>query len=102
LNRQSEDTGSAVRTELVYISNSNFKCNLRRRIDERNKTAHIIIVQLAIVFKKLFSHKTGIETKQIIKFNTIKQKEMEETGEFIWRVRGVPGALKLVRLRKRQ
>lgn len=46
---------------------------------------------------------TKIERSEIQKkVEEAKQKEMEETGEFIWRVRGVPGSLKLVRLRKRQ
>ena len=29
-----------------------------------------------------------------------KKKQIEETGEYIWRVRGLPGQLKLVKLRK--
>jgi len=31
-----------------------------------------------------------------------KEKKRENTGEYIWRVRGATGSLKVVRLRKRQ
>jgi len=31
-----------------------------------------------------------------------KTEGEEEKGEYIWRVRGAPGSLKVVRLRKRQ
>ena len=29
-----------------------------------------------------------------------KQKQSEESGEFIWRVRGLPGQLKLIKFKK--
>jgi len=35
------------------------------------------------------------------KVEEAKLKEREETGEFIWRVRGTPGSLRIVRLKKR-
>jgi len=36
------------------------------------------------------------------KVEEAKQKEREETGEYIWWVRGAPGSLKVVKLIKRQ
>ena len=64
----------------------------------KNANAHFRQLSMTITHDM-----TKIERSEIQKkVEEAKQKEMEETGEFIWRVRGVPGALKLVRLRKRQ
>ena len=57
---------------------------------DRSSPRKLISIQIA----DLKSRKKVEEAKQ-------KERE-EETGEYIWRVRGAPGSLKVVRLRKRQ
>ena len=65
----------------------------------KRKNANAHFQQLSVThdmtkMKDLKSRKKVEEAKQ-------KERE-EETGEYIWRVRGAPGSLKVVRLRKRQ
>ena len=62
----------------------------------RNANAHFR--QLSVTHDMTKMERSEIQKK----VEEAKQKESEETGEFIWRVRGAPGSLKLVRLRKRQ
>jgi chaperonin cofactor prefoldin len=46
------------------------------------------------------TQKERVECKALIE--EAKKKQIEETGEFIWRVRGLPGQLKLTKIKKRQ
>jgi uncharacterized protein YlaN (UPF0358 family) len=46
------------------------------------------------------TQKERVECKALIE--EAKKKQTEEAGEYIWRVRGLPGQLKLTKLKKRQ
>ena len=63
----------------------------------KNANAHF--QQLSVTHDMTKNERSEIQKK----VEEAKQKEREEeTGEYIWRVRGAPGSLKVVRLRKRQ
>lgn len=62
------------------------------------KNANAYFRQLSVTHDMTKNERSEIQKK----VEEAKQKESEETGEYIWRVRGAPGSLKVVRLRKRQ
>jgi len=57
------------------------------------------IQQLSVTHDMTKNERSKIQRKKV---EEAKQKEREETGEYIWQVRGAPGSLKVVRLRQRQ
>jgi len=96
-NRETTDRPTTSRPLLIEFRSYTTKNQVMESLYKlKNANAHFR--QLSVTHDM-----TKIERSEIQKkVEEAKQKEMEETGEFIWRVRGVPGALKLVRLRKRQ
>ena len=97
-NRTNNDRQTNIRPILIEFRSYATKNQVMESLYKlKNANAHF--QQLSVTHDMTKNERSEIQKK----VEEAKQKEREEeTGEYIWRVRGAPGSLKVVRLRKRQ